>query len=269
MIKISTVSKTLFLGAAIVISITSSCKKEKLGRPTSSSSTISTQKSRKLNNTVAKAMRDFASASASGSGSSVSAGGGSSSYSNPALNYTTYSTASANVYVWSDPTTGTTFTLTESTTGGGLGQLAYNGKSFDYNYVLSIKASSGDPSWSGFMDGRDLRGAVAIDGEITGSDFTLKNLAIFLVATTGGTGTYSFIDWGSAAVTSGDGIGELLDFSDVVTPDLASINDAKFYITSNGHVTVAETSMEMGTDAKVTDIATNVEYAIDGSLMFE
>ncbi|HEY0029759.1 MAG TPA: hypothetical protein VGC65_03285 [Bacteroidia bacterium] len=267
--KFTFITHALLSGAAVAVLCLSSCTKENLGRPAAKASLSPSEKSAKMKASVAKVLRDFAVSSAAGSSSSVGSGGGSSTYSNPAMSYTTYSTPSANVYVWSDPTTGTTFTLTESTTGGGLGQLAYNGKSFDYNYVLSIKASEEDPNWSGFMNGRDLRGAVAIDGELVDADFNLKNLAIFLVATTGGSGTYSFIDWSSTSIGSGDGIGELLDFSDVASPTLAAMDDAKFYITSNGHVTVAETSIEMGSDAKVTDVATNVEYSINGSLMFE
>ncbi len=264
--QFSFLSKTLLFGASLLLIGVGACKKEQLSKaqPTATQ----TEKSKKLKANISKALRDFASASAGGSSTSTSSGGGS-TYSNPAMNYTTYSTSSANVYVWSDPTSGTVFTLTESTTGGGLGQLAYNGKSFDYNYVLSIKASGGDPNWSGFMNGRDLRGAVAIDGELDGADFTLNNLAIFLIATTGGSGTYNFIDWSSTTVSGGDGIGELLDFSDVASPTLAAMNDAKFYITSSGSVAVTDNSIEMGSDAKVKDLVTTVEYSINGSLMFE
>ncbi|MBL0328676.1 MAG: hypothetical protein IPP64_04500 [Bacteroidetes bacterium] len=267
--KYSQISKVFFAGALAFTILISSCKKEQMGISTKKSTSSQTEKTKRLNANVEKALRNFAEASAGGSSVSSTSGAGGSTFSNPAMNYTTYSTPTANVYVWSDPTSGTVFTLTESTTGGGLGQLAYNGKSFDYNFVLSIKASSNDPNWSGFLSGRDLRGAVAIDGELEGADFNIKNLAIFLVATTGGSGTYSFIDWNATTLSGGDGIGELLDFSALPTPTLASMNDAKFYITSNGHVIVAENSIEMASDAKVTDIATNVEYSINGALMFE
>ena len=252
--------KAFILPAFAVVALTiGSCnKKESMGKAPSASSV---NKSHELSNVVAEALHDIAVAKSDA---------GRTDFSNPAYNYSTYSTPSATVYKWSDPTTGTEFKLSSSSGGGGgLGQLAYNGKSFDYNYVLSIKASSKDPDWDGFMNGRDLRGVVAIDGELTDSDFTLKNLAIFLVVTTGSGGTYKFIDWDSANLGNGDGIGEVLDFSAVPTPNLASVNDAKFFITSGGHIIVSDSEFAMGSDAKVKDVDTQSEYKIEGSIMFE
>jgi len=246
----------------IALSIGSCSKKENLGVPVSSS-TNSKTKSKELGSTVAKALKDYASARNGGSGNATR------DFSNPALNYTTYSTPSANVYKWSDPSTGTVFTFSESTGGSGLGQLAYNGKSFDYNYVLAIKTTEGDATWDGFLNGRELRGVVAIDGELMDADFNLKNLAIFLVATKGGSGTYKFLDWDTSSLGDGDGIGELLDFSDVKKPTLDAMNDAKFYVTSKGSVIVSDNSFEMGSDAKVKDVDTKVSYSINGSIMFE
>lgn len=244
--------------AFIALTIGSCNKKENMGIPAPTANSASETKSKQISSAVAKVLQNFASAK----------GGASRDFSNPALSYTTYSTPNATVYKWSDPTTGTTFTLSESSGGSGLGQLSYNGKSFDYNYVLAIKATAGDATWSGFMNGRDLRGVVAIDGELMDKDFSIKNLSIFLVATKGGSGTYKFIDWKSG-VADGDGIGELLDFSDVKTPTLKSMNDAKYYVTSKGSVIVSENSFEMGGDAKVTDVKTNVAYSINGTIMFE
>lgn len=262
--------KWIILPALALITLTiDSCKKESgIGSTTPTVSSATAEKKAKLDGNVSKALRDLV-ISGAVSNDQSGAGSGSSSYSNTSLNVTTYSTPSANVYSWSDPTTGASYTLSESTTGGGLGQLSYNGKSFDYNYVMCIKANAGDAMWDGFFSGRDLRGVVAIDGEIMDTDFSLKNLAIFLVSTTGGEGTYDFIDWDSQHFTSGDAIGELLDFSDVTNNTLAGMDQAKFYITSNGSIEVTETSFTMSSNAKVTDVMTGAEYAIDGSISCE
>lgn len=262
--------KWIILPALAIITFTiDSCKKESgIGSTSPTISSNTSSKKAKLNGNVSKALRDLV-ISGAVSNQQSSSGSGSNSYSNTSIAVTTYSTPSANVYSWSDPTSGASYTLSESTGGGGLGQLAYNGKSFDYNYVLCIKASVGDATWDGFFNGRDLRGVVAIDGEIMDTDFSLKNLAIFLVSTTGGEGTYDFIDWDSQTFTGGDAIGELLDFSDVTNNTLAGMDQAKFYITSNGSIDVTETSFTMSSNAKVTDMMSGAEYPIDGSISCE
>lgn len=256
--------------ALAVISV-SSCKKETSGRPQNVPVSMDTKaKAAKLRASTTKALKDFI-IIFNPSNQQAGNGGGSNNWSVVGTNVTSYTTPNANVYQWTDPSSGTQFTLSQSTggAGGGLGQLAYNGKSFDYNFVLSIKASSTDPQWSGFLNGRDLRGAVAIDGQLTNNTFSLKNLAIFLVMTTGGSGTYKFIDWDATSIGGGDGIGELLDFSDVTNNTLAGMDNAHFYITSDGHINVSDQSFEMASDAKVTDVVTGGEYSISGSLMFE
>ena len=258
---------SIVLGSALLLS---SCKKEENFAPSAAKPNEALNiKAAKIRSSVKRALKDFVIAynnnnqqgTGTGSGYNYSTG----------INYTTYSTPAATVYSWSDPTTGTSFTMSQSSSsgGGGLGQLSFNGKSFDYSYVLTIKANSGDPAWDGFLSGRDLRGVVAIDGEITQAEFRLRNLAIFLVMTTGGTGTYEFIDWDSSSISSGDAIGELLDFSDVQNNSLAGMEDAKFYITSKGKINVSESSFEMASDAKVKDLVTLSEYSIEGSIMFE
>src|SRR6476646_8937034 len=129
---------------AAVFSLGSCQKKEELGKPAPSSSAVQNEKSVKMRSSVARVLRDFAAASSGGSAETTTSGSGSSTYSNPAMNYTTYTTSGGTVYAWSDPTTGTTFTLAESSGGSGFKQLSYNSKSFNYNYVLSIKASEND-----------------------------------------------------------------------------------------------------------------------------
>lgn len=259
--------------AIVTVSI-HSCKKDSgvgSATPTNVTTLTSDQKAAKLNNSVEKALRDFVISGAS-SNTNSGAGAGSNTYSNVSINVTTYTTPNANVYAWTDPTSGTSFTFSEANTGtggGGLGQLSYNGKSFDYNYVMCIKADAKDPMWDGFLNGRDLRGVVAIDGKLTGTDFSLKNLAIFLVATKGGEGKYDFIDWDSQSLTMNDAIGELLDFSDVDDNSLAGMDKAKFLITSDGSVEVAENEFIMGSDAKIKDVITEDEFKLEGSISCE
>jgi len=248
---------------------TTSCKKEVGGKPVTPFSSAALNKSKAVRTRVQSLLKDLVVTFPAGSTTTTSCSS-TTVFSVSGAGITTYSTSSSTTSSWGDPTTGTTYSFTQSTGGGagGLGQLSYNGKSFDYNYVISIKASNNDPSWSGFMNGRDLRGSVAIDGQLTSTTFTIKNLAIFLVATTGGSGTYKFIDWSSTSVGSGDGIGELLDFSDVVDNTLAGMNNAHFYLTSDGHINVSDSAFEMQSDAKVTDVVTNAQYSLEGSLMF-
>lgn len=264
----------IVLPAIFIIGVSiSSCKKDDcMGKPISTPTLDAKAKSLKLRNSTAKVLKDFV--ITFNANQQAGSGGGSNNYSNVSTNYTTYSTSNGTVYSWSDPTTGTSFSMTQSSSngsgGGGLGQLAYAGKSFDYGYVLSIKASANDPTWSGFFgSNHDLRGLVAIDGQLTSTDFTLKNLAIFLVMTNGGSGTYKFINWTPTSVGNGDGIGELLDFSDVTNNTSSGFNDPnlKIAVTSDGHVTVSDQSFDMNSDAKVTDQATNAQYSISGSIM--
>ncbi len=266
------VGKKIFVPTLVVVALAfGSCSKEGTGNPSHTcNSSTTTTKTDKMNKSVERVLRDFASSQAGGSSQQAGSGSGSSTYSNVTISYTTYSTANGTVYSWSDPTTGTSFTLAQSSnSGGGLGQLAYNGKSFDYNYVLCIKASMNDPNWNGFMNGRDLRGVVAIDGDIDGNNFTLRNLAIFFVATTGGTGTYKFIDFGANTVSGTDGLGEIVDFSNAPNATLSALGNAKIYVTSGGNVNVGENSFEMGSGAKVMDVITSQEYPIDGTIMCE
>ncbi len=269
------ITRNLIVPAVVIVGLSiSSCKKDDcMGKPKSTPALSMDAKSAKLRTSTAKVLKDFI-ITFNNSNQQAGSGGGSNNYSNVSSNLTTYSTPSATVYSWSDPTTGTSFTLSQSSSngsgGGGLGQLSYNGRSFDYGYVLSIKASANDPTWSGFFGGNtDLRGLVAIDGQLTSTDFTLKNLAIFLVMTNGGSGTYKFIDWTPASVGTGSGIGEMLDFSDVVNNTTGGFNDPnlKFMVTSDGHVTVSDQSFDMNSDAKVTDAVTNAQYTLSGSIM--
>lgn len=246
---------------AIVMMTVHSCKKENLS-PNRTVNPQSVDKSTRMKDAVVKALSAFE------KGKPAVAGGSQRDFSSGA-SYTTYSTPSTNVYQWSDVTSGTVFTLTESTGGNGLGQLSYSGKSFMYNYVLSIKASGNDPNWNGFFNGRDLRGVVAIDGDFADGAFTLKNLAIFFVATNGGTGTYKFIDFSANTFTMNDALGEILDLSEGDAANLANVGAAKVYITSGGHISVSESSFDMESDAKIMDLNTSVETSVDGSIMFE
>ena len=268
-----TLGKTIVLPSLVIIGLSiSSCKKDNsLGKPVSAPVLNAKARDQKLRTSTAKVLKDFIMQFNSNQQSGGSGNGGS-NWSNSSSNFTSYSTSSGTVYSWSDPTTGSTYTLSQSSNGGGgggLGQLSYNGKSFDYGFVLSIKASAGDATWSGFFGGNtELRGLVAIDGQMTSSDFTIKNLAIFLVKTSGA-GTYKFITWSPTSITNNDGIGELLDFSDVVNNTTGGFNDPNvhFMVTSDGHVTVSDQSFDMNSDAKVRDVATQVEYTLSGTIM--
>jgi len=247
---------------------TASCQKEKQLSIAKSNNTTS-PKNKVMRQNIQNILRGFVTAQAGGSSqqSFASAGSGT-NYSNVTFDRTTYSNPGRTVYSWSDPTTPTTsYTFSEST-GGGLGQLSYNGKSFDYNYVLGIKVTSADPDWGSIAGGAELRAIVAIDGELDGTDFMINNLAIFLVVGTAAEGSFEFgfFDDGASGTIA---IGQLLDFSDVATPTLASMDNAKYYYASDGHVNVSATSFEMASDAKVEDVATGVEYIIDGALMSE
>ncbi|MCW3102228.1 MAG: hypothetical protein JWO09_668 [Bacteroidetes bacterium] len=272
--KISLTSKKtagilLVPALAAVFSLGSCQKKEGMGKP--SCQHAESERSVKMHKSVAKVLRDFAVGTAGGSSVSTTSGGGSSVFSDPAANFTTYTTSGGTVYSWSDPSTGTTFTLSESSGGSGFGQLAYNGKSFNYNYVLSIKASENDPAWTGFFNGRDLRGVVAIDGELTDSDFTLKNIAFFFVATTGGSGTYKLIDFGSNSPSLSDGLGEIVDLSSA--PDGTTLSgmgtSGTIYVTAGGHIDVSDSEFSLQSDAKIMDVTTSAEYSVDGSIMTE
>ena len=252
----------------ILLSV-ASCQKEKQLSIAKSNNTTSPA-NKQMRQNIQRILRGFVTAQAGGSSqqSFTSAGSGTNIYSNVTFGRTTYSDPARTVYSWSDPTTPTTsYTFSEST-GGGLGQLSYNGKSFDYNYVLGIKVTSADPDWGSIAGSAELRAIVAIDGEIDGTDFMINNLAIFLVVGTAGEGSFEFgfFDDGASGTIA---IGQLLDFSDLATPTLASMDHAKYYYASDGHVNVTETSFEMACDAKVEDVVTGVEYSIDGALMSE
>jgi hypothetical protein len=255
---------------AAMFSLGSCQKKEGMGKPSGCSDTQA-DKSAKMHKSVAKVLRDFAAATSGGSSVTTTSGGGSSIFSDPAANFTTYTTSGGTVYSWSDPSTGTTFTLSESTSGSGFGELSYNSKSFNYNYVLSIKASENDPAWTGFFNGRDLRGVVAIDGELAGTDFTLKNIAFFFVATTGGSGAYKLIDFGSSSPSLSDGLGEIVDLSSA--PDGTTLSgmgtSGTVYVTAGGHIDVSDSEFSLQSDAKIMDVTTSAKYAVAGSIMTE
>lgn len=260
----------VFTSRAVVIMLlmfSISCKKnEDLGLSSSAGSSSSTEQSERLRASVSDAIKVFA---------NRNSGNRTGDFTDPAYNFTTYSTPSATVYQWSNPTTGTVFTLAESSGGAGgagLGQLAYNNKSFDYNYVLTIKATGGDPAWDGFLAGRDLIGVVAIDidGDISSGNFTLKNFAIFLVATNGGLGTYEFNDFNSTTITNTFAVGEIIDLSAVQGASLQNFaTDGKVYLTTGGHIIVSSSDFTMDSDAKIMDVVTAAEFGLSGSIMFE
>ena len=265
---------TTTLIALVIIGLSiSSCKKDKVcGKLSPTPVLDGNAKKARLKSSTAKVLKDFViqfnANQQSGSGS------GGSNYSNVTSNFTSYSTPNATVYTWSDPTSGTTYTMSQSnnSSGGGLGQLSYGSKSFDYSFVLSIKVPAGDTSsnWGSlFGMNTDLRGLVAIDGALTSTDFTIRNLAFFMVMTSGGSGTYKFIDWYNDQLGDADGFGCLWDFSDVVNNTTAGFNDPNLHImvTSGGHVTVSDQSFDMNSDAKVTDVVSNAEYSLSGTIM--
>jgi hypothetical protein len=264
------IGKAIILPAlALVMMTVPSCKKEQLA-PSSSTSQNGSARQQRMTSNVARILKDFTESTATGSSTTTGSGGGSSTYTSSGMTYTTYSTPTANVYQWSDPTTGTSYTLTESTGGSGLGQLSFDGKSFDYNYVLSIKAEDEDPNWDGFFDGRDLRGCVAIDGELMDSDFELNSMAFFFVATDGGDGTYEFIDFESTSIGTQSAIGSILDLSELDGATLSGLGEeGNFYYTSDGHIAVSESSFDMQSDAKVKNLETGAEVALEGSIMLE
>ncbi|MCE3280339.1 MAG: hypothetical protein K0S44_2530 [Bacteroidetes bacterium] len=264
------ISRTILASALAVMMFTVSCQKEACGPNTKTSPSADvTAKTKRMQDLSKKALRDFTVSLANGSTTNTN-GSGSSTWSS-GVSMTTYSTPSSNVYVWSDPSEGVTFTLTESTGGSGIGQLSVNGSDFDYNYVLSIR-SDGDPTWNGFLNGPNLRGVVAIQGEIDGTDFSLHSIAFFLVGTNGGSGTYEFMDWETTGIGSGTAIGEVIDLTNVTGngATLSGLGDAgTIYFTSGGHIDVSDNSFDMTSDSKVKDIANGTEYPISGSIMFE
>ncbi len=269
------ISRNIILLVLLVIALSiSSCKKEaSLGKRATIPALDAKAKSAKLKESTAKVLKDFVIHFNNNQTSGSSGSGG--NYSGVSANYTTYTTASSTIYTWSDVSTGTTYTMTQSNTPGvgGLGQLSYNGKNFDYGFVLSIKVTAGDTtsSWGSLFGGggNDLRGLVAIDGDLTSTDFTIRNLAFFMVMTSGGSGTYKFIDWYNASIGNSDGFGCLWDFSDVVNNTTSGLNDPNIHIvvTSGGHVTVSDQSFDMNNDAKVMDKDTHIEYSLSGTVM--
>jgi hypothetical protein len=264
------ISRTILASALAVMMFTVSCQKEACGPNTQKSPNADvTAKTKRMQDLSKKALRDFTVSLANGSTTNTN-GSGNTTWSS-GVSVTTYSTPSTNVYVWSDASEGVTFTLTESTGGSGIGQLSVNGSDFDYNYVLSIR-SDGDPTWNSFLNGPDLRGVVAIQGEIDGTDFTLHSIAFFLVGTNGGSGTYEFMDWETTGIGGGTAIGEVIDLTNV-TGNGATLsglgNAGTIYYTSGGHIDVSDNSFDMTSDSKVKDIADGTEYSLSGSIMFE
>jgi hypothetical protein len=280
-----TLGKLLIVPALVFITITSdSCKKESgIGAtgptPTvvnnnTSGSSDAQAKTDQVNTSISKALRDFV-ISGTITNTQSGVGSGSNTYSNVAVNITVTSTPSTNIYAWSDPTNGASFTLTQSTSsgsggsGGGLGQLSYNGKTLDFNYVLCIEANSKNSTWGGLMGGRDLRGLIAIQGQVADTSFSIKNMAAFFVNAKGGDGKYDFVSWNSSSIKSGDAIGEILDFSAVATPTMASFSLAKILFTSNGSIEVKDKTFTLSSNAKVTDLLSSTEYDISGSISCE
>jgi hypothetical protein len=270
-INLKTIGKVV-LPAAFVALTLGSCSKKDLGiPPASQDNSVLNQKAQALRTNVYKVLKGFVTAQAGGSNQQSFAASGGTNFSNCTMSTTTHSQPNRMTTTWSDPTTpGTSYSFSESASGGsggGLGQLSYNGKSFDYGYVLSIRITSADPSWGSIATGPELRALVAIDGDLEGEDFTIRNLAIFLTVGSAGQGTFEFNAFDNPTFTDGFAIGELLDFSDVASPTLDMMDNAKFYYTSGGHVDVSDAAFEMGSDAKIKDVDTGVEYSIEGAVM--
>jgi hypothetical protein len=268
----NTLGRLLFIPALLMIVLTvDSCQKDKklsIAQPDFTMSTRSAQ----IQQSLDKVLRGFVTSQAGGSSQQSFAGGGSGIFSNVTMSKTTFPPPSQrSVYTWSDPATPTTlytFTVNENSAGG-LGQLSYNGKSFDYNFALSINIAAGstDPVWQMTAGANAIHMIVAIDGDMGDTEFTFRNLAFFMAVSSSGEGTFSLGDW-SAGASGTIGIGELLDFSAVPAPATSTAN-AKFYYTSAGHMDVTATTFTMGSDAKVKDVDTGSEYSIDGALMSE
>lgn len=258
--------------AVIALSIGSCSKKENLGIGHNGSSNEITQKSAMVHKEVERILRGFVTAQAGGSSQQSFAGSGSGVYSNVTMTSTTHSEPNRATTTWSEPSNpNIVYSFSDaSSSGGGLGQLSYNGKSFDYNYVLSIKVTDADQTWGSIAgSGQELRAIVAIQGELESEDFVVNNLAIFLAVGTAGEGSFEF-NWFDDGI-SGDGfaVGMLSDFSDLATPTMANWGDAKLFYTSGGHVNVTATSFEMASDAKIKDVETNTEYTLEGAVMSE
>lgn len=273
--QFSFLSKTLgkffvFPALLIMVLAISSCQKEK-ELSIAKKNPEASAKSKQMHQSIQKVLRGFVTAQAGGSSQQSFAGSGSNIYSNVTFGKTTYSNPGRTVYTWSDPTTpSTSYSLSISeSAGGGLGQLSYNGKSFDYNYVLSINIAAGitDPDWGIVAGGYALHMIVALDADLDGTDFIFRNMAIFLAVGATGEGTFELGDWTTGASGS-IGIGEILDFSNVPQPAIV-MDDAKFYYGSGGHMIVSETTFEMGSDAKIKDIDSGAEYGLEGALMSE
>lgn len=258
-------------GLLSMLLVLGACEKQKLGIAPRESAEQQTRA--QMRHSIQRILRGFVTAQAGGSSQQAISVGGGNIFSDVTMTKTTYAPPNQrSVYTWSSPSTPTTqYSFSESeSSGGGLGQLSYAGKSFDYNYVLSIKVAAGssDPDFSVSANSLALRAIVAIDGDISEDDFTLRNMAIFIVVGTATEGNFELGNYDDGA-TETIAIGELLDFSAVPTPTLGMMDNAKFYYTSGGHMNVSETSFEMGSDAKVKDIDTGTEYLIEGSLTAE
>jgi hypothetical protein len=275
--RFSITSRTLrnpvLMSVVVAVAMTiGSCAKHELGIPDHGDKSTVESKRAAVNKTVQHVLRGFVTAQAGGSSQQSFAGSGSGVYSNVTMSTTTKAEPMRTMTSWSDPAEpGTVYTFSDAaSSGGGLGQLSYDGKSFDYNYVLSIKVTSADATWGGIAgSGQELRAIVAIDGELESEEFILRNLAIFLVIGESAEGTFEFNFFDDGLSGDGFAIGEMLDFSDVTTPTLANMDGAKFLYTSGGHVNVSATSFEMASDAKIKDIVSGVEYILEGAVMSE
>ena len=263
------IGRNFIIPALVVIALgIGSCSKEHGIGSAFPSNTDAMAKSKKMSLAVQKVLKDFVISQSGGSNQQNAGASGGSTFSNVTSNVTIYSTPSKTIYSWSDAAaSGTSYQLTESA-GGGLGQIALNGKSFDYNYVLSVSASSTDPMWSGFMMA-DFKIVVAIDldGDLTSTDYKLKGMAMFFVWDAGAAGSYNFGAVSSS--TTASGFVYDMGSTSVTLGTLDNSADVKMYSASGGHVNVSESAFEMASDAKVKELITNDEYPIEGSVMFE
>ena len=281
--------------ALFLVSITvDSCKKDNgpcAASPTPTVNTTVSGKSAKLDAAIGKALKDFvinvsininqpntsgsSSVTITGSGSSfISVIGSSNTYANVAINVNVYATPNGNVVTWSN-SAGSSFTLSSSFSspsngGTGFGTITCNGKTFNYNHVLSVRSSLQDTTWSNIFNGHgtDMRGVIAFDGDTTNNDFWFRNMAVFMVDAHSGDGNYNFINWNSSSFKSGDAIGKLLDFSNAANHSIAGIGLATCLFTSAGSVTVDSTSFTLSSDAKVTDILSFTEYPVSGKISY-
>lgn len=264
--------------ALIMVSITiDSCKKENDTCIATPTKTVDAGKSGQVNDAIGKALRDFivnVNVTANQTTVSVS-GSGSNTFSNVAANVNVFVTPNSRVVSWAN-SSGSSFTLssslsTPSNGGTGFGQITCNGNTFNYNYVLCVKSSIQDSTWSNLLNGHgtDVRGVIAFEGDTANSNFFFKNMAVFLVDANAGDGNYNFVNWNSTSFTSGDAIGKILDFTGVTNNSISGIGLATPLFTSSGSVTVDSISFTLSADAKVTDILSLTEYPVSGQISCE